>query len=106
MSTTPNRVFLARLVGLPVFDPLGDQVAKVRDVVVALRSDTTQPRVLGMVAEAESEAITLDPAELEDALWLSRDGLAQVMEGTHPRIRAPREGAIARWLLARWIEGI
>ena len=47
MSTTPNRVFLARLVGLPVFDPLGDQVAKVRDVVVALRSDTTQPRVLG-----------------------------------------------------------
>jgi Mg/Co/Ni transporter MgtE len=51
MSTTPNRVFLARLVGLPIFDPLGDQVAKVRDVVVALRSDTTQPRVLGMVAE-------------------------------------------------------
>ena len=51
MSTTPNRVFLARLVGLPVFDPLGDQVAKVRDVVVALRSDTTQPRVLGLVAE-------------------------------------------------------
>ena len=51
MSTTPNRVFLARLVGLPVFDPLGDQVAKVRDVVVALRTDTTQPRVLGMVAE-------------------------------------------------------
>ena len=38
--------------GLPIFDPQGDQVAKVRDVVVALRSDSTnQPRVLGMVAE-------------------------------------------------------
>lgn len=52
MSSTPTRVYLARLVGLPIFDPQGDQVAKVRDVVVALRSDSTnQPRVLGIVAE-------------------------------------------------------
>ena len=41
----------ARLVGLPIFDPQGDQVAKVRDVVVALRSEANQPRVLGLVAE-------------------------------------------------------
>ena len=51
MSTAPARVFVARLVGLPVFDPRGDQVAKVRDVVVALRSDSARPRVLGLVAE-------------------------------------------------------
>ncbi|PVG83115.1 magnesium transporter [Nocardioides gansuensis] len=51
MSTAPSRIYLARLVGLPVFDPLGDQVAKVRDFVVALRSESSQPRVLGMVAE-------------------------------------------------------
>ena len=52
MSTAPSRVFIARLVGLPIFDPVGDQVGKVRDVVVALRSDpTNQPRVLGLVAE-------------------------------------------------------
>ncbi|RYB91509.1 CBS domain-containing protein [Nocardioides glacieisoli] len=51
MSTTPTRVFVARLVGLPIFDPQGDQVAKVRDLVVALRTETSQPRVLGMVAE-------------------------------------------------------
>lgn len=52
MSTAPTRVFVARLVGLPIFDPQGDQVAKVRDLVVAMRSDSTnQPRVLGMVAE-------------------------------------------------------
>ncbi|MFN8193620.1 MAG: CBS domain-containing protein [Nocardioidaceae bacterium] len=51
MSTTPSRVFAARLVGLPVFDPRGDQVAKVRDLVVGLRTDSSQPRVLGMVAE-------------------------------------------------------
>lgn len=51
MSTTPSRVFAARLVGLPIFDPQGDQVGKVRDLVVAMRAEGTQPRVLGMVAE-------------------------------------------------------
>jgi Mg/Co/Ni transporter MgtE len=51
VSTTPSRVFVARLVGLPIFDPQGDQVGKVRDVVVALRSEASQPRVLGLVVE-------------------------------------------------------
>ena len=54
MSTAPPRVFAARLVGLPVFDPQGDQVAKVRDLVVQMmsgRTGTRQPRVLGLVAE-------------------------------------------------------
>jgi flagellar motility protein MotE (MotC chaperone)/sporulation protein YlmC with PRC-barrel domain len=47
----PGRVYAARLVGLPIFDPQGDQVGKVRDLVVAIRSESSQPRVLGMVAE-------------------------------------------------------
>ncbi|WP_372733803.1 magnesium transporter MgtE N-terminal domain-containing protein [Nocardioides sp.] len=51
MSTAPSRVYAARLVGLPIFDPQGDQVGKVRDLVVAVRSESSQPRVLGMVAE-------------------------------------------------------
>ena len=37
------RVFVARLAGLAVFDPLGDQVGKVRDVVATLRPDN-RPR--------------------------------------------------------------
>jgi len=51
VSTSPNRVFAARLAGLPVFDPAGDQVGKVRDLVVALRTANLQPRVLGLVVE-------------------------------------------------------
>ena len=51
VSTTPPRVFAARLAGLPVFDPQGDEVGKVRDVVVVLRSDVRQPRVVGLVVE-------------------------------------------------------
>jgi Mg/Co/Ni transporter MgtE len=51
VSTSPSRVYVARLVGLPIFDPQGDQVGKVRDLVVAIRSEGSQPRVLGLVAE-------------------------------------------------------
>ncbi len=49
--TTGTRVFVARLAGLPVFDPNGDQVGRVRDVVVALRIGKDAPRVLGLVFE-------------------------------------------------------
>ena len=51
MTTSPTRIFAARLAGLPVFDPAGDQVGKVRDLVVALRTANRQPRVLGLVVE-------------------------------------------------------
>jgi CBS domain-containing protein/sporulation protein YlmC with PRC-barrel domain len=42
---------VARLAGLAVFDPNGDQVGKVRDVVAGLRMDNRPPRVLGLVIE-------------------------------------------------------
>ncbi len=51
MSSAPSRVYAARLVGLPIFDPQGDQVGKVRDIVVTMRSEGSQPRVLGLVGE-------------------------------------------------------
>ncbi|MET0819861.1 MAG: CBS domain-containing protein [Aeromicrobium sp.] len=51
MSATPGRIFLSRIVGQAVFDPAGDQVGKLRDVVVAVRSATQRPRVLGIVVE-------------------------------------------------------
>jgi Mg/Co/Ni transporter MgtE len=51
VSSSPSRIYIARLVGLPIFDPQGDQVGKVRDLVVAMRAEGSQPRVLGLVAE-------------------------------------------------------
>jgi CBS domain-containing protein len=50
-STT--RVFLARLAGAGVFDPNGDQVGRVRDVVSVLRTGHQPPRVLGLVVEVQ-----------------------------------------------------
>lgn len=45
-----TRIFAARLAGTGVFDPTGDQVGKVRDLVCMLRTDQ-RPRVLGLVVE-------------------------------------------------------
>jgi NAD+ diphosphatase len=59
--------------------------------------------MMGCKGEALSDTITLDPAELEDALWISREELVQVVSGDHPRIRAPRHGSIAQFILMRWL---
>jgi len=45
-----NRVFVARLAGCGVFDPLGDRVGKVIDVLVAYRNSGA-PRTTGMLIE-------------------------------------------------------
>lgn len=59
--------------------------------------------MLGCAAEALSEAITLDLNEVEAAMWVRREELAQVFAGEHPEIRAPRSGAIAEFLLRNWL---
>ncbi|ASR55148.1 magnesium transporter MgtE N-terminal domain-containing protein [Cellulomonas sp. PSBB021] len=50
MSSVGTRVFVARLAGTTVFDPLGDQVGRVRDVVVLVRPKGA-PRAVGLVVE-------------------------------------------------------
>ncbi len=50
MTLQATRVFVARLVGTGVFDPMGDPVGKVRDVVVLLRAGRA-PRALGLIVE-------------------------------------------------------
>ncbi len=51
MTTSPTRVFVGRLTGLQVFDPNGDQVGRVRDLVAVMRQAGRPPRVIGMVVE-------------------------------------------------------
>lgn len=49
--STPTRVFIARLAGVAVYDPNGDQVGRVRDAVARLRATKHPPEVIGLVAE-------------------------------------------------------
>ncbi len=48
---TASRVYAARIAGLAIYDPNGDQVGRARDVVVRARQSAKPPRVLGLVAE-------------------------------------------------------
>ncbi|GIG30490.1 magnesium transporter MgtE N-terminal domain-containing protein [Cellulomonas marina] len=50
MSGVGTPVFVARLAGTAVFDPIGDQVGRVRDVVVLIR-EKRAPRAVGLVVE-------------------------------------------------------
>ena len=50
MSGAATRVFIARLAETSVFDPLGDKVGRVRDVVVLMRAKGA-PRAVGLVVE-------------------------------------------------------
>ena len=47
------RVYVSHLSGIGVFDPAGDTLGKVRDLVVVLRHDREPPRVLGLVMEVQ-----------------------------------------------------
>ena len=49
-TVTSTRVYVARLSGCAVFDPLGDRVGRVRDVVVAYRQKGA-PVVVGLIVE-------------------------------------------------------
>ena len=61
--------------------------------------------MLGCIGEALTNEIKIDPTELEDALWVSRRELADILAGRHERFASPRVDAIARSILTAWAEG-
>ncbi|WP_326588164.1 magnesium transporter MgtE N-terminal domain-containing protein [Streptomyces sp. NBC_01294] len=54
MAVGAPRIFVSHLSGVPVFDPNGDQVGRVRDLVAMLRVGGRPPRLLGLVVEVVS----------------------------------------------------
>lgn len=59
--------------------------------------------MIGCRGEALSDAITIDPVEIEDALWVPREEMVDAIAGLHPRIRPARKGSIAQFLLSNWL---
>jgi NAD+ diphosphatase len=60
--------------------------------------------MIGCHVEAESEELTIDETELDDARWFSREEVAAAISGSPdaPFLPPPR-AAIARTLLERWL---
>ncbi len=59
--------------------------------------------MLGCSGRATSDQIVIDPHEIEEALWVSREELMQIFAGTNSRIKPARGGAIAHFLLRNWL---
>lgn len=59
--------------------------------------------MIGCAGEALGRDITIDPAEIEAAVWVTREEIADVFAGEHSFINAPRKGAIAGFLLENWL---
>lgn len=59
--------------------------------------------MIGCQGTALTREITLDPIELEDALWVTREDLLAIHAEESDRIKPARQGAIAHFLLARWL---
>jgi len=59
--------------------------------------------MFGCVGYATSEEIKLDPVELDDAIWMTREEVLEALAGRHPKVAAARKGAIAHFLLSNWV---
>ena len=61
--------------------------------------------MIGCATEALEDEISIDENELENALWISREGMAASYAGQTPEIRPARKGSIAHYLITCWLAG-
>jgi NAD+ diphosphatase len=59
--------------------------------------------MIGCRGAALTDAITIDPEELADARWVTREDMVSVYAGNHPVVKPGRLGAIARFLIDAWL---
>ncbi|NOX72090.1 MAG: NAD(+) diphosphatase [Alphaproteobacteria bacterium] len=59
--------------------------------------------MIGCWGEALSEDITIDPTEIEDALWTSREEILEAWANKIPTLVAARKGSIAHFLIKNWL---
>ena len=88
VAASSTSVFISRIRGLPVLDSAGDQVGKVRDVVVQRRAAGRAPRVKGLVVELFARHRIFMPMERVRSI----DGVCccYLRRGQHPSLRTPR----------------
>jgi len=61
--------------------------------------------MIGCLAEAEDEKITIDVTELDDARWFSRAEALALVDGKLDGFFCPPKFAIAHQLIAAWARG-
>jgi NAD+ diphosphatase len=59
--------------------------------------------MIGTWGHATTTKINLDPAELADAIWVTREDMLDIFAGRNPAIKPARKGAIAHFLMQNWL---
>lgn len=59
--------------------------------------------MFGCQGFATSDQITIDPVEIEDACWVTREEMMEATAGNRPNMRPARKGSIARFLIEKWL---
>lgn len=85
-----------------VFEEAGVRVGQV-DYLASQPWPFPASLMVGCRGEATSTEITIDPNEIEEARWVTREEVLATFAGEHDEIFAAREGAIARFLLTNWL---
>ncbi len=52
---------------------------------------------------ALSRDLKIDPKEIEDALWVTKERMMEALTGSDPDLKAARKGSIARFLIENWL---
>jgi len=85
-----------------VFEEAGIKVGAV-DYLASQPWPYPSSLMFGCKGVALSRDITIDPVEIEHALWLTREQMLEVHAGNHPVIKPARVGAIAHFLVQHWL---
>ena len=85
-----------------VFEESGIRVGRV-DYLTSQPWPFPASLMLGCRGEALTDEITIDPAELQEAIWVTREDLLSAFAGTHPKIKPSRKGAIAQFIMSHWL---
>ncbi|MCA0044388.1 NAD(+) diphosphatase [Celeribacter litoreus] len=86
-----------------VFEEAGVRVGEV-EYVASQPWPFPASLMLGFRAKALTREIIIDPTEIEEARWVSREEMMQIFAGEHPEVSAPRKGALAHFLMRKWLE--
>lgn len=59
--------------------------------------------MIGCAAEAENTEITIDPKEIDDARWFTREEVFAATHSENPDLKPARKGSIAHFLIHNWL---
>ncbi len=61
--------------------------------------------MIGCHGHTRDDRIRIDPNELEDAVWVTREEMMDVFAGNSDRLKPARQGSIAHFLIRNWLAG-